>query len=112
MVLCLKSGLINLGVPQGSILGPVLFLVYINDLSLSLKFSKPFMYADDTSIFHSHRNTQQLVNEMNEDLSLLGDWLRVNRLSLNVPKTKFVVFRHRQSKHPNVNLQINASAIS
>ena len=65
------------GVPKGSILGPLLFLIYINDLPNCLKFTTPCLYADDTQIFNSSFNISVLSNNINSDLKSLSDWLTV-----------------------------------
>ena len=90
-----KSNYLNVtcGVPQGSILGPLLFLVYINDMHQAVKYSKMHHFADDTYLKCSDKNDKLLRNKMNKDLALLFDWLCANRLSLNVSKTEFIVFK-------------------
>ena len=79
---------INIGAPQGSCLGPLLFRVYINDLSCIARSSKVSMYADDTSIYHLFKNITQLNTALNEELRRLDRWLKGNKLSLNVAKTR------------------------
>ena len=75
------------GVPQGSILGPLRFLIYINDLHKSIRFSKTYHFADDTSIIQSNPSLKRLSKQVNKGLSNLSIWLRANKLSLNM-KTK------------------------
>ena len=84
---------ITCGVPQGSILGPLLFIICINDMQNAINFSKVHHFADDTNLVFSHKNLKVLRKRVNSDLELLFDWLCANRLSLNVGKTEFVIFR-------------------
>ena len=79
---------IRYGVPQGSCLGPLLFLIYINDLPLVLDNAKATMYADDTSISYSSKSVEAINSAINDDLSNLKLWLQTNMLSLNVTKTR------------------------
>ena len=89
---------INVGVPQGSCLGPLLFLVYINDLPCIVKNSKVSMYADDTSIYHSSKDIMQFNTALNEELRRLDRWLQGNKLSLNVAKTRSMLVTTKQKK--------------
>ena len=78
---------INMGVPQGSILGPVLFLIYINDMHKSSSVLKFIHFADDTTVFAAGSNLRELSRLINRELINVDNWLRINRLSLNVKKT-------------------------
>lgn len=89
---------INYGVPQGSILGPSLFLIYINDLPNSLHFSRPTLFADDTSLFFSFNSLQDLKTKIDFDLSNINQWLCANKLTLNLAKSNFILYSLRQ-KH-------------
>ena len=84
---------VTCGVPQGSILGPLLFLIYINDMRNAVKFSIVHHFADDTNLLYSNKNQKLLRKNVNIDLELLFQWLCANRLSLNVKKTEFIIFR-------------------
>ena len=77
---------IKCGVPQGSTLGPLLFLLYINDLRYSLKYSIVSHFADDTSIIYSSNHLKTIETNLNFDLKCVSEWLKSNRLSLNVKK--------------------------
>ena len=83
------------GVPQGSIIGPLLFLVYINDLRECLNDGLPRMYTDDTNISFQSDKFVKLETLMNIELEQLKEWLNVNKLSLNVAKTEFMVIGSR-----------------
>ena len=72
---------IEIGVPQGSCLGLLLFLVFISDLPLAIKNSKTSLYFDDTSIYRCSRDMSQLNNAINDDLDRLEDWLKVTSCS-------------------------------
>ena len=86
---------INCGVPQGSCLGPLLFLVYINDLPNCLKHSHVSMYADDTSIYFASNSISEINEAINADLAALKLWLQGNKLSLNVAKTEGMIIGSR-----------------
>ena len=87
-----------MGAPQGSCLGPLLFLIYINNLPEAVQGSSVAMYANDTSLFHQSRDLTQLNEAINSDLSKLETWLQGNKLSLNVAKTQSVLISTKQ-KH-------------
>ena len=89
--------IVNLGVPQGSVLGPLLFLLYMNDLAFCVPEFHTILFADDTSLSLGGQNYVQLLQEFNQLLGRVSDWLRVNLLSLNVSKTKYMLFKnHRE----------------
>jgi len=88
--------LITRGVPQGSVLGPLLFLLCIKDLS---KFSSVFdfhIFADNTNLFYSNSNLAELESIVNYNLKMVSDWLMANKVSLNIDKTNFIFFHPPQ----------------
>ena len=87
---------IQVGVPQGSILGPLLFLVYINDLPECLEHCEVALYADDTVIYFSSSCVSEIEIFINRDPSKLSSWFSTNRLTLNVSKSKFILIGSRK----------------
>ena len=90
---------ISSSVPQGSILGPLLFIIYINDFSKCLKYSNNLSFADDTTIILSAKNNNLLFQKGNKELENIDNWLRANKLSLNLKKTKYILFSSHTTKH-------------
>jgi len=88
---------VTCGVPQGSVLGPLLFIIYANDLPNSLSHSQCILFADDTTIYHSNQNDNNLCTDIENDLNILAQWFYANKLSLNVQKTNLIVFRPKHS---------------
>ena len=93
------------GVPQSSVLGPLLFLIYINDLPSSLRFCLPYIFADDTALLYIERSPKALEKRINIDSKLLLKWLKANKISLNVAKTEIIIFIHK-SKTIDFNFKI------
>lgn len=87
-----KTLSVKCGVPQGSVLGPLLFLIYVNDLPDSLTRVNSILFADDTSVYMSSMNIKELYTEMNAELKILSDWFRANKLSLNLRKSNYMLF--------------------
>ena len=103
-------------VPQGSILGPLLFLLYINDLQFASDLLDPIMFADDTNLFYSNKDINTAFLKVNDELQKINEWFISNKLSLNVKKTKYSFF-HKPSKKDDIplvlpKLNINNSEIA
>ena len=91
----------NIGVPQGSILGPLLFLVYINDICVSSSKADFFLFADDTTLLFQNKDLQPALTETMDEFKNIAIWLRANKLSLNITKTKVLIFDRRISNPSN-----------
>ena len=89
------------GIPQGSILGPLLFILYINDISNASTLTESLIFADDTSIFYSHSDPNYLESVMNEELQMFDVWMKCNKLSVNIKKTNYVIFKSSKKKIPH-----------
>ena len=99
------------GVPQGSVLGPLLFLIYINDLNQCIYFSTVRHFADDTNLLYTvnlskPRNRNQ-TRKLNVDLKALNQWLLANKISLNTAKTELIYFRNKKTEIPNWKIKLN-----
>jgi len=92
---------ITCGVPQGSIIGPFLFILYINDIISSSSVMKFILFADDTNLFFSHRSLDRLISTVNQELINIANWLNINKLSLNVNKTHFILLHFEQMQISN-----------
>ena len=103
---------VSVGVPQGSNLGPLLFLIYINDLPNCLSVVSPKMFADDTSITVAAVSLTEVENKINLDLENLNRWLVANRLILSVTKTEFMVIVSHQRVRASGNEEINGKSIT
>ena len=104
---------VPVGVPQGSVLGPLLFLIFVNDLPYCINHCEISLYADDTVIYFSSNNACDLENKLNSDLKHLCRWFNDNLLTLNVSKCKFVIYgsSRKVAKFDNVSITVNDSIL-
>ena len=112
-----KSSILHLktGVPQGSILGPLLFLIYINEFPSASNYFSFIMYADDTTLSSTLPNItnshDQIIAEqlINTELNKIDEWLRCNKLSLNISKTKYMLYSMPQKQTPRMSIKIGTT---
>ena len=96
---------LNVGVPQGSVLGPLLFLIYVNDLSCVSEILNPITFADDTNLFLTGNNLNEMYELFNSELEKVYQWFLLNKLTINLDKTNYMVFRPH-------NLNIDTSSLN
>lgn len=108
-----KSEPVKCGVPQGSTLGPLLFRIYVNDLSNITFFGKLFMFADDICLLYNYKHPTVLKTQIEYDASMLFEYARLNKLSINAEKTNFVRFRpHLLSRELEIAVYIDGNLVN
>ena len=103
--------LVKYGVPHGTILGPLLFLIYINELSNVCSCTNPILFADDTNLFINGKYIFVLQDVLNKELANISEWLKVDKLSLNINKTQFMVFSRRKITPPKIDIKIDNQSV-
>ena len=104
---------ITCGVPQGTLLGPLLFLLYVNDLPNSAPLFSFTLYADDTNLLYSNKNLPKMYNIVNDNLEKICTWFKCNKLSVNAKKCNYIVFRNsnRQIELGDLHVRLNNDVI-
>ena len=97
---------------RGQCWGPLLFIIYTNDLPDSLNGAKSILFADDTTIYISSNNISNLYRDMNIELDNLTDWFRANKLSLNVTKTNYMIFTNTNTEQRHMELTMTNKTIN
>lgn len=100
------------GVPQGSVLGPTLYLIYILNMQRCGLLAKYTIYADDTSLIYSAKNKEDLEQKTNEDLEKFANWTKGNRLQINVGKTVYLLFKQKNKQEISLDVRINGNSIN
>ena len=103
--------IIEFGTPQGSVLGPLIFLIFNNDLHLHLSYSNCILFADDTTIYATHRDLRHLTWCIWEDLETISDWFKANKLTLNLDKSNCILFQKNKNKQTAKSLCISTIGI-
>ena len=102
---------ITCGIPQGSILGPLLFIIYINDLAQVSEILFTILFADDTTVTIQGDNESVLINTLNIELEKLNNWLQTNKLTINVSKSHYMIFHRRRRKIDINNPSLNNTVL-
>ena len=107
---CSSSQNVTCGVPQGSTLAPLLFIIYINDLVQTANFEVT-LFADDTSLVMSHKSIEKLQNQVNYEINQVGKWMNANKLTISYSKSNFMLFINKKKKS-KFKLEINNNHIT
>ena len=106
-----KEQLVEYGTPQGSCLGPLIFLIFVNNLHLHLKDSECIQFADNTTLVFTHKNLNYLRFSIEKELSIVQDWFNANKLTLNVDKSVYLLYHNHNQNIPAFNIELNGIVI-
>ena len=109
--ICSDEKGLTTGVPQGSTLGPLLFLLYINDLPDVVSNSESLMFADDTVLYHSNVLPEMLYQNLQRDLDAVNVWCAINYITLNISKSQYVCFGYRRANVENYVLKLGETTL-
>jgi len=107
---CAEWSDVKAGVPQGTILGLLLFITFVNDLPSSVNYPQVSLYADNTTVYFAHRDPSVVMNKLNEDLTAVAQWIENNGLKLNVSKTNLLVLSPRRVE-ASMSISINGESV-
>lgn len=99
------------GVPQGSVLGPLLYLIYINDIEKIKKNGNIYLFADDTCLFYSGKSMREIQDNITEDMVTLEEWFKKNLLTINAKKTKYMIVTNKNKRITEIDIKINNTTI-
>ena len=102
---------VEYGAPQGSCLGPLIFLIFVNNLHLHLQHSDCVQFADDTTLVFTHRNLNYLHYSIESELLIIQDWFNANKLTLNVDKSSYLLYHNQKQPIPNFKIVLNGTEI-
>ena len=104
---------LDCGVPQGSCLGPLLFSIFTNDMPYVLSNARVTMFADDSTLYYAAPTCSELNQVLSCEISILFNWIKTNKLILNISKTKSIMFgsKYRLLHYPKINIQIDGQTI-
>ena len=94
-----EKNILHMGVPHGSILGSLLFILYINDFSKASDLLFSILFADDTSMFIEGTSYNNIINDMNRELEKVDKWLKSNKLTVNIKQTHYLLFHRTRINH-------------
>ena len=103
------NALIEFWVPQGSVLGPLFYLIYINELNQAIKFSRVHHFPDHTNLLLVDNSLKKINKHSNHDLKLLTTWLRANGISLNISENEILLFRPKSKRNIKKHLNVRIS---
>jgi len=106
-----EKQMIKCGVPQGSVLGPLLFLLYVNDIYRCSEQLSFILFSDDTNIFYQQKDIKVLIETRNNELKKVNLWLQANKLSLNIKETHVIILKLEGKKIDNIIVTINDTEI-